>query len=256
MDFLKRGQGLIGTVAMALVVAGASPAAAVGALPPYDWTGLYVGGYAGGPFGSRAKAQDNGGGPFTAYNDGHGHTWRYDLSSSFIGDAQVGYNFQIPSIVLGLENEVGYISQTGSRADPVSPNGDTKSSTEVGRWFDVLGGRVGVAFDRWLVYAKGGGAFTHVSSKVVDSCITGSCGGGAVSTSGGESVVTGAGGGGAEYAITNNSTYKLEYLFITVDSSFNSSGPATAGGATGTTFNFKHNVNGIHTVKLGVNYKF
>jgi len=200
MDFLKRGQGLIGTVAMALVVAGASPAAAVGALPPYDWTGLYVGGYAGGPFGSRAKAQDNGGGPFTAYNDGHGHTWRYDLSSSFIGDAQVGYNFQIPSIVLGLENEVGYISQTGSRADPVSLNGDTKSSTEVGRWFDVLGGRVGVAFDRWLVYAKGGVAFTHVSSKVVDSCITGSCGGGAVSTSGGESVVTGAGGGGAEYA--------------------------------------------------------
>ena len=256
MDFLKRGQGLIGIIGIAVLVACTWPAAPSAAAQNYNWTGIYVGGYAGGAFGSDAKAQDNGGGAFTSWNDGHGHSWRYDLSSSFIGGAQVGYNFQISSIVVGLENEVGYISQTGSRADPVSPNGDTKSSTEVGRWFDVLGGRVGVAFDRWLVYAKGGVAFTRVSSKVVDSCITGLCGTGAVRASGSESVVTGAGGGGAEYAITNNWTYKVEYLFINLDSSFNSSGPATAGGATGTTFNFKHNVNGIHTVKLGVNYKF
>lgn len=240
---------------IALLFAGSSPTAAAGAPALYDWTGLYVGGYAGGAFGNDAKAQDNGGGGFPCYNCPAGHTWRYHLNGSVIGGAQVGYNYQISSFVLGLENEVGYISKTGSRTDPLSPN-DTKSSTKLGNWYDVLGGRVGVAFDRWLVYIKGGVAFTHVSSKVVDSCITGRCGSGAISTSGSETVVTGAGGAGGEYAITNNWTWKLEYLFINGDSSFNSSGLATAGGATGSTFNFKHNVEGLHTVKLGVNYKF
>ncbi len=255
MDFVKRVRWLVGAVAVALLLAGHPALAADASAPaPYSWTGFYIGGFVGGAFDGSVVAHDNGGGGFTCWNCSS--PWHYRLGGSFIGGAEGGYNFQIAPVVLGLENEVGFLSMKGSRADPQSPGRDTHSDTTVGQWFDVLSGRVGIAFDRWLVYAKGGVAFTQVESHVVDACTTGSCGGGAVSTSGSKTIVTGAGGAGAEYAITNNWSYKLEYLFINLNSSVNTSGPATAGGATGAIFNFKHTVNGVHTFKLGINYKF
>ena len=267
MHFLKRW-GLVAIVVMALLVAGWWPAAAadtpaeqpgtaaVAAPAPYDWTGFYAGLFTGRASSSRAKAKDVGSASGVPYNGSLGHTWSYHLNSSFIGGGQVGYNFQISPFVLGVEDEVGYIRQKGSRADASSPAGDTKSSTEVGSWFDVLAGRVGIAADHALFYIKGGVAFTHVSSKVVDNCVTGACGVGAVNASGGKTVVTEAVGAGLEYALTNNWTAKAEYLFIDLDTNYKATGVITAGPATGISTTWKHHAGGLHTVKLGINYRF
>jgi outer membrane immunogenic protein len=226
--------------------------------PTYNWSGLYVGLFGGGAFGGETTATELGstGGVFpagTGYN-GIG-SWRYDLDEGFIGGGQIGYNHQIGILVLGLENELGYIDKKGSRADPSSLGLDTVSRTKVGEWYDVLAGRIGIALDRFLIYGKGGVAFTELSSRVTDNCIAGPCGGGTVRAKGTKSVVTGAVGGGLEYAFAQNWTLKAEYLLIHIDKSFRSAGPG-GGAAAGSNWSWKHHVDELHTVKVGVNFKF
>jgi outer membrane immunogenic protein len=244
----------LGTCPVALTdVSAAEPSAST-----YNWSGLYVGLFAGGAFGGETKATELGstGGVFPAGTPYNGiGSWRYDLDEGFIGGAQVGYNHQIGLLVLGLENELGYIHQKGSRADPISLGLDTVSRTKVGEWYDVLAGRIGIAIDRVLIYGKGGIAFTEVSSRVTDNCTAPPCGLGTVRAKGDKSIVTGAVGGGLEYAFAQNWTLKAEYLFIDIDKSYRATGPGGAAAA-GSNWSWKHDIDGLHTVKVGVNFKF
>jgi len=233
--------------------------AAVSSSATYDWTGPYAGLFAGGAFGSRAKARELGASPGglvptgTLYNSSA--PWGYKLHGSFTGGVQFGYNFQITPFVLGLENEVGYLGLKGAKKQPASPGGDTSSRTKVGDWFDVLAARFGFALDRALFYGKGGVAFTEASSRARDNCVTAPCGPGTIEASRSKFITTWALGGGLEYAVTNNWTVKGEYLFIDLDESYTAAGPG-GGTAAGSNFRFKHNVAGLHTIIIGVNYKF
>ena len=52
---------------------------------------------------------------------------------------------------------------------PATTNGfDT---TKIGDWYGVIAGRLGVAFDRVLLYAKGGVAFVDKSYGYTDACV-------------------------------------------------------------------------------------
>ena len=57
-------------------------------------------------------------------------------------------------------------------------------------------------------------------------------------------------GAGIEWAWTGNWTLKMEYLFLDLNDTYGVCGP---GG--GTTFCSGHSLGGIHTTKLGLNYK-
>ena len=251
MKLPKHKGGVVGVILAALLVAGACRAPSAAAQAPYNWTGLYLGAFAGaavsGHETARAAEEINGLGPYNARE-----TWRYDLGSSFIGGGQVGFNYQISSIVLGLENEVGYVRLHDPGTQPSSPAGDTVSRTTVGNWYDVVAARAGVALNRWLIYGKAGAAFTEVSSRLLDKCVAAPCGGDTLDASGRRSVISWAAGGGAEYAITKNWTWKAEYLFIDGGKSYN----VTGIGAGGLSFTSRHRLDGFHTIKLGVNYKF
>jgi outer membrane immunogenic protein len=119
---------------------------------------------------------------------------------------------------------------------------------------------LGYAFDRVLLYVKGGAAFVRTQASVLDQCTATGCGNWLISTSGSETVTTWTVGGGVEWAFAPNWSVKGEYMFIGLDNhEFQTTGFATtSSGAvvSGGPFVFNHSFNGINTAKIGLNYKF
>ena len=73
-------------------------------------------------------------------------------------------------------------------------------------------------------------------------------------TSGGNARAFWVAGAGIEWAWTGNWTLKMEYLFLDLNENRAVCG-AGGGTAAGSTFCASQNLNGIHTTKLGLNYK-
>jgi outer membrane immunogenic protein len=237
----------------------------VAPVPVLSWTGCYVGGFVGGAWGGRVNATEpvavTGPGPLgTPYNFFSGFPYSYDLDGSFIGGGTIGCNYQWPGSiwVTGIEGEVGYINLKNTVVDPnsIQFNGsDTHDTTKIGNAYGVVAGRFGVALSpAWLLYAKGGVAFVNVSSSLIDSCVTFPCGPGTINASGSKEMTTWALGGGIEYALINGWSIKGEYLFLGLDQSFTICG--AAGGVAHGIFCGPRTLDGVHTAKLGLNYRF
>ena len=195
------------------------------------------------------------------------HSWSDNLGSSFIGGGTLGCNWQPvgSSFVLGLEGEFGYLKLSGEAFDPntlagTQTNLDVLGSAKVGNWYGMFTGRLGYAFDRVLLYVKGGAAFVRTEASVLDQCVATGCGNWLISTSGSETVTTWTVGGGVEWAFAPNWSVKGEYMFIGLNNhEFQTSGLATTGAGavvSGGPFVFNHSFNGINTAKIGLNYKF
>jgi outer membrane immunogenic protein len=132
-------------------------------------------------------------------------------ASTFIGGGQVGYNWQNGHMVYGIEGDFDFQHwnttrlQTVFNVGTIFVPGDTFSVES--RWQASLRGRLGYAWDRYLVYATGGVAFTDVraeSNWVVfgpDPATSGS------STT---VLVGGTVGGGVAYAFWNNLSLGIE----------------------------------------------
>jgi outer membrane immunogenic protein len=232
----------------------------------YTWTGCYVGGYLGGAWsaeGVDTVDPSSAGGTF--YNSpqaslANGGLYSYDLRSSVIGGGTLGCNWQgVGSpFVLGVEAEGGYMNLHRRVIDPYSAPGfasDTFDRTHVGDWYAAITGRLGYAVDRTLFYVKGGVGFSDVRSSIVDNCTTAPCGPGSLNAVGSTTSAFWVAGGGIEWAWTQNWTVKGEYLFLGIQDNYPVCGPG-GGTAAGSTFCSTHSVNGIHTGKVGLNYKF
>lgn len=240
----------------------------------YNWSGCYLGGYVGGATPGRSvNASDpvaQPGGVFPAgtfYNApnataANGGAFSYDLGSTVIGGGTLGCNWQGPGSpwVLGIEGEGGYMRLRGAGVDPYStgplPLGsDTSGSSRIGEAYGAITGRVGYAWDRWLVYGKAGAGFANVSSSIVDTCNTGACGGGLLSAQQSSTRAFWVAGGGVEYAFNASWSVKAEYLYLGLRETFTACGPGAATAA-GSTFCGTNSMDGIHTAKLGLNYHF
>jgi outer membrane immunogenic protein len=245
--------------------------------PAFSWSGCYIGGFVGAAGTDRDPTfTDQGNATFRAYSGGfvagrqeNPHAWGVDLDTSFIGGGTLGCNWQAPGspFVFGVEGEGGYLSLKGDAFDPLlapnlfAPTPDVLGSVKVGDWYAMITGRLGYAWDRALIYVKGGAAFVEVRSSVADTCATVAigCGNWLISTAAKETVTTWTIGGGIEWAFTPNWSIKGEYMFIGLDESLGSCGTATlASGAVvgGGPFCFSHAFDGIHTAKVGLNYRF
>jgi outer membrane immunogenic protein len=219
-------QLLLGCVPLAALAAMGSATAAdlpVRKAPPvvpaFSWTGCYLGGYVGGAWqgGDGATFTDQGQNglgragsiavpPFLSYAGGAvaarlvpAHSWNADLGSSFIGGGTLGCNWQPVNspFVLGLEGEAGYMRLSGDAFDPrtiISTQTalDVLGSAKVGDWYGMVTGRLGYAWDRWLLYVKGGAAFVRTEASVLDACQNTAigCGNWLISTSGSKAVTT------------------------------------------------------------------
>ena len=200
-----------------------------GALPvTYDWTGFYIGGHVG--YGWADKHWTD------AFGLNTSHT-----SDGFLGGGQAGFNYQINQLVLGIEGDVSWANLKGGSAQTfglAAPITSTFNS-EVD-WTSTLTGRLGVAFDRWLVYGKGGVAWagdrystTRFQAPGTIAEITDTRWGWTA-------------GAGVEYAFAPQWSAKLEYNYMDFGSQRYSFAPGT----------FTDIDQQIHAVKFGINYKF
>lgn len=200
----------------------------------YNWTGFYIGGHIGG---ARASTQYTD--PLAAA--GVRNTFNTD-PDGFIGGGQLGFNYQSGSWVFGVEGDISWANVSGSASGPVTPPAGSILDTDV-KWLATLTGRVGYAWNRWLLYVKGGAAWMsvdHSFSNVGPPAFTN-----VVSDTHSGWIV----GAGVEWAFAGNWSAKLEYNYMdfgTDTLTFPGLGVA-----------FPLDVDQqVHAVKLGVNYRF
>lgn len=253
----------IAAAAVSLLFTGAASAADLAArpytkapvvAPVFSWTGFYVGGFVGGAFADGQSVISDPCGPAGVVCGATGSyngvaPVPFDLSSSAIGGATAGYNWQANSFVVGVEAEGGYMRLRGSRIMNPAGFADTLASTTIGDWYAVFAGRLGVTVDRALFYVKGGAAWTHNTNGVVDANPAGAT----INTTASHDVWGWAAGAGIEYAFTPNWSLKGEYLYLGVAKTFRDTGVVLPGGAVDYVISSNPN---IHTAKIGVNYRF
>jgi outer membrane immunogenic protein len=249
--------------------------------PIPSWTGCYLGGYVGGAWkGGDASFGDLGNSLFAAYSGGiitprreGQHSWYVDMDSSFPFGATVGCNWQPvgTALVLGIEGEAGYVKLEGSGYDPlvssvlpvaaVRTTTDVLGTAKIGNWYGMVTGRLGYAWGPVLIYFKGGAAFVPTSASILDQCSGGGCGNWLIGTGNSDVKTVGTFGGGVEWAFAPNWSLKAEYMFIALgNEDLGTCGFATIG-ATGATvpggaFCFGTSFPDIHTIKVGINYRF
>lgn len=159
----------------------------------FNWNGFYIGGYAGW---MNAKSHED-------------STSNVSLNGGAFGGL-MGFNLQTNNFVWGLEADGGL--STADRGDNFGVGGNMQSFRD--RFIGNVRLRAGLAYDRALFFIAGGAAFTD--ERVVHS-------GGAsdAQTRTGWTI-----GGGVDYAATQNTILRLEYL--------------RAGGFGDKTYNFGH----------------
>lgn len=163
------------------------------AAPIFTWTGFYVGGQAG-----YVTNSDRASVPLIA-----GAAQRRSASSA-IGGIYAGYNWQMNSMVIGVEadgnlfNTSKTVSSIGTFVFGPPASVRVRSTYQIG-----LVAKVGVAFDRALFYVLAGGTMANLDANYNFGPVQNSD-----STRIGWTV-----GAGIAYAINNNWSARLEYRY-------------------------------------------
>jgi outer membrane immunogenic protein len=224
-----------------------SAKAPVYSAPAFSWTGFYIGALVGG--GTLSDPQNNFEGASTATG-----------GKGAIAGGQLGYNYQDGNWLFGIEGE-GFWSGIKDSLDFNNVNSTTGAVTSISnttfnnRYDYTIAGRVGLTFDRTLVFAKGGWAWGNY--KFTDSFAS------ATSVNHGfdNGTVTLDGalfGVGLEHALTRNWTVKFEYDYIAYGSkTLSTTGCNTSGATTNCFFNGGSPLSSNKQLfKFGVNYLF
>jgi outer membrane immunogenic protein len=181
-----------------------------------------------------------------------------DAAGGF-GGLQVGYNFQNGGWVFGIEADF-QASDISDDAHGFIPNwlpgglnATVDSSTKVG-WFGTLRPRLGLAWDRTLVYATGGFAWGGVkhSLRFVDNF------GFTAQDNSSNSQAGYVVGAGVEHMFNCCWSVKFEYQYINLGSEHYSAPLLfTAGGGAPTVFRESTDVDTeFHTLRIGLNWKW
>jgi outer membrane immunogenic protein len=215
------------------------------------WNGLYVGVNAGYAWNNNdVKLEGLGGTGWIPYHPDPLRTWSTD-GNGFTGGAQIGYNRQFDTLVLGVEADISKINADADLKANGSFNGDAYSLRlrENLDWLSTVRGRVGVTpTSGTLLYVTGGLAVGKVSSTSnLDWPLT------HYDASESSTKAGWTAGGGVEYALTPNWSLKAEYLYYDLGkvSVTANSAPKNLDYQTGTDFDVTGNI-----VRAGLNYRF
>src|SRR5208337_2174620 len=223
-------------------------------LPPapiFTWTGIYVGGQIG-------YAWTSGNNQFTGFDPFFDSGTFLTTSiggtpSGVIGGANVGYNLQVNQWVIGLEGSVDGTSLSNTSA-AFFPDGTTITAHSTADIQGSIRGKLGIVWDRALIYATGGVAFGCFNTNV-SIANTGFLNGGFPFFANGSVSSTRVGwtvGGGLQYAVTNNWSVFAEYRYTNWGSiNENNFGLLTGGEF----FNGNRRIN-QNQVQVGFSYKF
>lgn len=176
-----------------------------------DWTGLYIGGHAGGIWGDIETTTTTDTTPWYASNNA-------DFSASGVmGGGQLGYNHQFSSWVLGIE-----LSGSVTDLDETREIVDETFAAEM-EWLGIAALRAGWLWNqRSLVYLKGGYAAGSVQTRALDTS-----GGNTGAFSTDETHGGWMGGAGFEHMLSPDVSAAVEYNYIDLGNQDHS---ATSGG--------------------------
>jgi outer membrane immunogenic protein len=214
--------------------------------PVYNWTGFYIGGNLGAGWNSGGSVSDTALSTFT----GSGQT------TQFIGGGQVGVNYEFGGgVVVGAEAMFDWLPNTnntwnatnGGILGPAGVPPATASATFTNRWVTTATGKLGYAWDRVLLYGKGGGAWVGANNPSV------TVNGFGVPASGSNSNNFGwTAGIGVEWAFAGNWSARAEYDYIGLQNQSTTVGPGNAFSGDVISINNRN----ISMLTAGVNYKF
>jgi outer membrane immunogenic protein len=156
----------------------------------FFWTGFYIGAGIGGSWDSATFLD-----PFTGANTAS------PTPKGFLFSGISGINYQFSSVVVGAEADFTGTWAKGSAVDAVN----NTLATQV-FWTASITGRVGMAFDRLLIYGKGGAAFDY--DRDTATLPNGTSDVGSLYRVGWTV------GGGVEYAVTDHWTGRVEYDYL------------------------------------------
>jgi outer membrane immunogenic protein len=192
---------LLGTAAL-LAVAAATPALSADLgmrykAPPqvmepvWTWTGFYAGINGGWGWGdSRWQLQPG------VLNEG-----THAVDGGTVG-GQIGYNWQFGAFVVGLEAQGNWADFRGSNVSLVFPLVTNRTNVDA---FGLFTGKVGYAWNNFMVYAKGGAAVQSIDYNRFTTI------GGVSLGTASETRWGGSAGVGAEWAFTPNWSAGVEY---------------------------------------------
>ena len=163
----------------------------------YNWGGCYAGGHVGGLWAQK---------DWTWVTTGI-HRGSHD-ADDWLAGVQVGCNYQVGAFVFGAQGDFAWTDATGSHTDLVVPTNTDRSEI---RSLASVTGRIGYAWDRFLGYVKGGGAWERDSYEVF---VTGT---GATVATARETRPGWTVGIGGEYAFLPNWTAFVEYNYYDFD---------------------------------------
>ncbi len=202
---------------------------------PFNWTGFYVGAQ-----GGYLKAHTSYNNPATPIQDFKGGLW----------GGQIGYNYQIKQLVLGIEGDGAW----GSGLDTFIHDGNFLTENGKIDWMFTIRGRIGYAFGNFLPYGTVGRAWVRLEQGT--ACPAGATFGvcaltGAFNIQLAQTFTGWVYGGGVEYAFNKNWSVKGEALWTKLDDQIYTSNVPNAGVVSATV--------GLTTttiLRAGLNYRF
>lgn len=207
----------------------------IAAASVFTWTGCYVGAHVG-----ATKAHVS----TTTNFEGSGSYG--DSGTGTIAGGQVGCNYQQGSWVIGVEGEGSWSNAETTNSMAVSAVDSVSLSTKNTGDFSIAG-RAGIAFDRTLIYGKGGWVRSSFDfSSTLNCCFLSP-----TFKSGSFNVTSFLVGAGIEHALTPNWTAKVEYNYSEFGSKLLNAGVDGGGRPVDVSERSTH-----HTIKIGVNYLF
>jgi len=227
----------------------------------FSWTGFYVGGNVGG-----SRENESGNSNFISPNSpaAQASTPQANALSdtAVIGGVHAGYNWQMTRWVLGVEadwdwthTKTGFCRQTDNLSAACTDNGrGYLTLSETTQWLDSARGRLGYAWDRFMVCGTGGAAWGRIDSTISANCLVAGCGSNLTSQTTtvnfSDTKMGWVAGGGVEAALDTDWIARAEYLHYdlgSVASTLTAVPQSTTTWSRAATF---------ETVRFGLSYKF
>jgi outer membrane immunogenic protein len=210
------------------------------AAPIFNWSGFYLGGHVG--YGQGKYDVDTATVVGGVVVDTASNAFNLD---GWLAGGQIGFNWQVDQLVFGIEGDMSWTDIGGDfQYDPLRPEAIAGADID---WLATLRGRVGIAYDRTLLYATGGLAWAKDLGFANSVIVAGDR-----ATSSG--MRTGwAAGGGLEHAVTDKLSINAEYLYVDLGDDRRESAASTF--PAGLVLRADSDYH-LHVFRVGLNYRF